>query len=238
MRWSPTLLRASCQRLSSCIRVFRWSCTLSSPPTAVTTTSVENSVSLLTTLCSMRPLTTPSYLILQVRNGFFLKNYYCSDKPSSTISFNPTMWKFKTQHLGRWEIPLIPSLTFEGLCAAVFHVVCWTSNLIKMIRCHVYLTTCPKPKGTSKCREMTQTSCTDFIYRGHGVEPSGTPLGCTTLVKEGAVPNEHGTWLYGRGGWCDGLQVNPWRIDITKQVCPSTLNSIHLFLFYFTVSES
>lgn len=61
------------------------------------------------------------------------------------------MWKFKTQHLGRWEIPLIPSLTFDGLCAAVFHVVCWTSNLIKMIRCHVYLTTSPKPKGTSKC---------------------------------------------------------------------------------------
>lgn len=57
------------------------------------------------------------------------------------------------------------------------------------------------------------------MYHGHVVEPSGTPLGCTTLVKEGAVPNEHGTWLYGRGGWCDGLQVNPWRIDITKQVC-------------------
>lgn len=47
---------------------------------------------------------------------------------------------------------------------------------------------------------------------------SGSPLGCTTQVKEGAVPNEHGTWLYGRGGWCDGLQVDPWRVDVTKQV--------------------
>ncbi|KAM3872992.1 uncharacterized protein ACN63O_001979 [Diretmus argenteus] len=49
-------------------------------------------------------------------------------------------------------------------------------------------------------------------------DSAGTPLGCTMLVKEGAVPNEHGTWLYGRGGWCDGLQVDPWRVDITKQL--------------------
>lgn len=48
--------------------------------------------------------------------------------------------------------------------------------------------------------------------------PSGSPLGCTTWVKDGAVPNEYGTWLYGRGGWCDGLQVDPWRTDVTKQV--------------------
>ncbi len=24
-----------------------------------------------------------------------------------------------------------------------------------------------------------------------------------------------GTWLYGRGGWCDGQQVFPWVLDIT-----------------------
>ena len=58
--------------------------------------------------------------------------------------------------------------------------------------------------------------------------PIGTALGCTMRVKEGAVPNEHGTWLYGRGGWCDGLQVNPWRTDITKQVCPPNIRYSHL----------
>ncbi|KAI9999847.1 hypothetical protein NQD34_011690 [Periophthalmus magnuspinnatus] len=47
---------------------------------------------------------------------------------------------------------------------------------------------------------------------------AGSPLGCTLKVPEGAVPNEHGTWLYGRGGWCDGLQVTPWRVDLTKEV--------------------
>ena len=28
-------------------------------------------------------------------------------------------------------------------------------------------------------------------------------------VREGIVPNEHGTWQYGRNGWCDGQQVRP-----------------------------
>ena len=26
-------------------------------------------------------------------------------------------------------------------------------------------------------------------------------------VFEGSEPNEHGTWQYGRGGWCDGQEV-------------------------------
>jgi hypothetical protein len=26
-------------------------------------------------------------------------------------------------------------------------------------------------------------------------------------VREGFVPNEHGTWQYGRNGWCDGAKV-------------------------------
>lgn len=31
-------------------------------------------------------------------------------------------------------------------------------------------------------------------------------------VREGFVPNEHGTWQYGRNGWCDGAEVPraPW----------------------------
>lgn len=63
--------------------------------------------------------------------------------------------------------------------------------------------------------------------------PLGTALGCAMRVKEGAVPNEHGTWLYGRGGWCDGLQVNPWRVDVTKQVGPSPLSfSFHPLNIY------
>ena len=55
---------------------------------------------------------------------------------------------------------------------------------------------------------------------------AGTPLGCTEQVKNGAVPNEHGTWLYGRGGWCDGMPVKPWVFDITSEVSFGALNSV------------
>ncbi|XP_035529090.1 LOW QUALITY PROTEIN: uncharacterized protein si:dkey-256h2.1 [Morone saxatilis] len=60
-------------------------------------------------------------------------------------------------------------------------------------------------------------------------DSAGSPLGCTTQVKEGAVPNEYGTWLYGRGGWCDGQQVNPWRVDITEQLNVSESNTVLYF---------
>ena len=61
------------------------------------------------------------------------------------------------------------------------------------------------------------------------VDPPGSALGCAMRVTEGAVPNEHGTWLYGRGGWCDGLQVSPWRTDITEQVCHhDTSPTVHM----------
>ena len=31
----------------------------------------------------------------------------------------------------------------------------------------------------------------------------------------GTTPNEYGTWLYGRDGWCDGRGVYPWKVDVT-----------------------
>ena len=42
-------------------------------------------------------------------------------------------------------------------------------------------------------------------------------------------PNEHGTWLYGRDGWCDGREVTPWVIRITKELHLESLNSISYF---------
>ncbi|XP_041041035.1 uncharacterized protein si:dkey-256h2.1 [Carcharodon carcharias] len=58
---------------------------------------------------------------------------------------------------------------------------------------------------------------------------AGTPLGCANKVLEGVVPNEHGTWLYGRNGWCDGQDVAPWRKDVTEQVNMTGINSIVYF---------
>jgi len=44
---------------------------------------------------------------------------------------------------------------------------------------------------------------------------AGSPLGCTLQVPLGSLPNEHGTWYYGRNGWCDGQDVKPLVWDIT-----------------------
>ncbi|XP_057690987.1 uncharacterized protein si:dkey-256h2.1 [Corythoichthys intestinalis] len=72
------------------------------------------------------------------------------------------------------------------------------------------------------CGEFCVTSHHFLINDVHNntlaFSTAGTALGCAARVKEGAVPNEHGTWLYGRGGWCDGLQVDPWRTDVTAQL--------------------
>lgn len=32
------------------------------------------------------------------------------------------------------------------------------------------------------------------------------------------IPNEHGTWQYGRNGWCDGQNVRPWLADVTADL--------------------
>ena len=34
-------------------------------------------------------------------------------------------------------------------------------------------------------------------------------------------PNEHGTWFFGRNGWCDGQDVKPWVFDITNKLKPA-----------------
>ncbi|KAK9805085.1 hypothetical protein WJX73_003188 [Symbiochloris irregularis] len=47
---------------------------------------------------------------------------------------------------------------------------------------------------------------------------AGTAHGCADRVLEGVEPNEHGTWLYGRNGWCDGQDVQPFVVDITADL--------------------
>ena len=43
----------------------------------------------------------------------------------------------------------------------------------------------------------------------------GDQLGCAKQIDKGVVPNQWGTWWYGRGGWCPGQQVEPFRNDVT-----------------------
>ncbi|KAK9816886.1 hypothetical protein WJX72_006713 [[Myrmecia] bisecta] len=75
----------------------------------------------------------------------------------------------------------------------------------------------------NQCAEFCSTSH-HFIINGveHFVNytEAGTLLGCTEKVREGVEPNEHGTWQYGRNGWCDGQNVRPWLVDLTPNLIP------------------
>lgn len=72
-----------------------------------------------------------------------------------------------------------------------------------------------------QCAEFCITSH-HFIVNGHehmlNFTEAGKPWGCANKVLEGSEPNEHGTWQYGRGGWCDGQEVRPWVVDITCEM--------------------
>ena len=74
-------------------------------------------------------------------------------------------------------------------------------------------------------------NCAEFCDHTHqfevnGVEfvkqhvTAGSAHGCLRRVSEGVVPNQYGTWPYGRGGWCPGLDVEPWVADVTDALQP------------------
>ena len=47
---------------------------------------------------------------------------------------------------------------------------------------------------------------------------AGTATGCIDQIEEQMVPNQSGTWWYGRGGWCPGEIVHPYAVDVTSEV--------------------
>ncbi|XP_015757010.1 PREDICTED: uncharacterized protein LOC107336447 [Acropora digitifera] len=93
----------------------------------------------------------------------------------------------------------------------------------------------PMPQGTDRVKLVAvitghgsdNNNCAEFCVTSHHFivnkkinftrvfKNAGTALGCADRVPEGVIPNEHGTWLYGRDGWCDGQEVIPWVVDIT-----------------------
>jgi hypothetical protein len=80
--------------------------------------------------------------------------------------------------------------------------------------------------------------CAEFCNHTHHFAVNGrTPhslrfpeaqsqLGCAERVGDGVVPNQHGTWYFGRGGWCPGQDVRPFVADITNDLRPGMDNEI------------
>jgi hypothetical protein len=55
---------------------------------------------------------------------------------------------------------------------------------------------------------------------------AGTEEGCITELARGMVPNQGGTWWFGRGGWCPGQQVEPFVVDVTADVTPGATATV------------
>jgi hypothetical protein len=56
---------------------------------------------------------------------------------------------------------------------------------------------------------------------------AGSLLGCMEQVSEGTLPNQYGTWWYGRSGWCPGKEVPTLTTDITRLVTLGAENTFH-----------
>ena len=108
------------------------------------------------------------------------------------------------------------------------------------------------PKGTKKVELVAiitghgkdNNGCAEFCVTSHHFtvndisqnvkvfKNAATAMGCAERVDSGVEPNEHGTWLYGRDGWCPGQDVVPWVKDITNQVDLKRENTMKYFGYF------
>lgn len=72
----------------------------------------------------------------------------------------------------------------------------------------------------------TLENCAEFCNHQHEFNLNGTEFtrdhagdlgkyGCFDKVAEGVVPNQWGSWPFGRAGWCPGQDVKPWITDVS-----------------------
>ena len=84
---------------------------------------------------------------------------------------------------------------------------------------------------------VAPTNCAEFCNHNHLFAVNGvvhrqsfpeaqSSSTCVARVNMGVVPNQHGTWYYGRGGWCPGQDVAPWVVDVTPDVVKGQVNTL------------
>jgi len=71
------------------------------------------------------------------------------------------------------------------------------------------------------CAEFCNTTHSFWVNENENTisfAQAGTSQGCMDMIEEGTIPNQYGTWWYGRSGWCPGKEVPVVMTDITDQV--------------------
>lgn len=85
------------------------------------------------------------------------------------------------------------------------------------------------------CAEFCNTEHTFSINDGDVVRSfteAGRMVDCMWKTEEGTVPNQYGTWWYGRSGWCPGKEVQLVTEDITTHVSGPGVNQVSYTGFY------
>lgn len=134
----------------------------------------------------------------------------------------------------REVVPLFTGGTFDaryndGYVPIDFMVPEWAER----VELSVLLTGHGFGKDTLNCAEFCNHT---HHFAVNGVEyvkehPEGASIEanffvCAAKVREGVVPNQYGSWAYGRAGWCPGQDVPPWRVDITSSITRGVTNTI------------
>ena len=93
------------------------------------------------------------------------------------------------------------------------------SGDIKKAKIFAYITGHGNASEEANCAEFCQfesvftVNGTDFKIR---FDKAGTTDGCFEEVRNGVVPNQYGTWPYGRAGWCPGKNVTLLEADVSE----------------------
>jgi hypothetical protein len=84
---------------------------------------------------------------------------------------------------------------------------------------------------------MEANNCAEFCKHGHHFtvgsttaslefDEAGTNRGCEKTADSGTMPNQAGTWWYGRGGWCPGREVEPFIYDFSAEAAAGSTVSV------------
>ncbi len=87
-------------------------------------------------------------------------------------------------------------------------------------------------------------NCAEFCNHTHHFGVNGTeytkthpqaglPTWCQMMVKDGVLPNQYGTWPFGRGGWCPGWDVKPFVADVTSSIIKGGPNTLTYKALYY-----
>ena len=84
---------------------------------------------------------------------------------------------------------------------------------------------------------METNNCAEFCDQEHhftvgtstftqAFTDPGIDDGCARKVEDGVVPNQAGTWWFGRGGWCPGQRVDPFVVDVSEEAPAGSFVSV------------